>query len=231
MLDAVEASETSMVTVALKRVSWQQGEADIIEPLRQRKVHLLPNTAGARDADEAVLLAQLGRELLNTHWVKLEIHPDQRYLMPDALATCEAAKRLVQQGFTVLPYVHADPVLCRQLEEVGCAAVMPLAAPIGSNQGLASESFLSMIIEQASIPVIVDAGIGAPSHAARAMEMGADAVLINTAIASANAPETMAKAFRLAVDAGRCAYTSGLAARRAQAEASSPLQVFLRSAS
>lgn len=231
MLDAVEAAATSMVTVALKRVNWRQGEEDIVQPLKERGVSLLPNTAGARDAREAILLAELGRELMQTNWVKLEIHPDQRYLMPDPLATLDAARRLVQAGFTVLPYVHADPVLCRQLEDVGCAAVMPLAAPIGSNQGLASEAFLEIIIEQASIPVIVDAGLGAPSHAARAMEMGADAVLVNTAIATANDPVNMARAFQLAVDSGRMAHISGLAAASSHAQATSPLAVFLETAS
>lgn len=231
MLEAVKASGASMVTVALKRVNWQQGAEDIVQPLVQQGVHLLPNTAGARDAQEAVLLAQLGRELMQTEWVKLEIHPDQRYLMPDPIATLEAARQLVQQGFTVLPYVHADPVLCKQLEEVGCAAVMPLAAPIGSNKGLASETFLQIIIEQANVPVIVDAGLGAPSHATLAMEMGADAVLVNTAIAAANDPVTMANAFRLAVDSGRLAYRSGLGAVSPTAQASSPLNVFLESLS
>jgi len=227
MLDAVKASATSMVTVAMKRVNWQQGSEDIVQPLKSQGVHLLPNTAGAREAKEAVLLAQLGRELMNTEWVKLEIHPDQRYLMPDPISTLEAACQLVADGFKVLPYVHADPVLCRQLEDIGCTAVMPLAAPIGSNQGLASETFLQIIIEQASIPVIVDAGLGAPSHAVRAMEMGADAVLVNTAIASAANPVIMASAFKLAVDSGRLAYTSGLGEVSATAQSTSPLNVFL----
>lgn len=229
MLEAVKASGTSMVTVALKRVNWQQGAEDIVQPLLQQGVHLLPNTAGARDAKEAVLLAQLGRELMQTEWVKIEIHPDQRYLMPDPVATLDAARQLVQQGFNVLPYVHADPVLCKQLEEVGCVAVMPLAAPIGSNKGLASEPFLRIILEQANVPVIVDAGLGAPSHAAQAMEMGADAVLVNTAIATANDPVTMASAFRMAVDSGRLAYRSGLGVVSSTAQATSPLNVFLES--
>lgn len=229
MLEAVRASATSMVTVAMKRVNWQQGNEDIVQPLLKQGVNLLPNTAGARNAKEAILLAQLGRELMNTEWVKLEIHPDQRYLMPDPIATLEAARELIAQGFKVLPYVHADPVLCKHLEDAGCVAVMPLAAPIGSNQGLASETFLQIIIEQATIPVIVDAGLGAPSHAARAMEMGADAVLVNTAIASAADPVIMARAFKLSVDSGRLAYTSGLGEMSATAQATSPLNVFLES--
>ncbi len=188
---------------------------------------LLPNTSGAKNAKDAVFAAKLAREALGTNWVKLEIHPDPKYLMPDPIETLAAAEQLVREGFTVLPYCHADPVLCKRLEEVGCSAVMPLGAPIGSNKGIVSHDFLEIIIEQAQIPVVVDAGIGAPSHAARAMEMGADAVLVNTAIAAARDPVTMASAFRIAVESGRMAYEAGLSGQVSYAVASSPLTAFL----
>lgn len=188
MLEAITASKSQLVTVAMKRIDFKMGLDDLLTPLRQAGVRLLPNTSGARNAKEAVFAAELAREMLGTHWIKLEIHPDPKYLMPDAIETLEAARILCEKGFIVMPYVHADPVLCRRLEEVGCAAVMPLASPIGSNQGLVTESFLKIIIEQARVPVVIDAGIGAPSQAARAMELGADAVLVNTAIASSASP-------------------------------------------
>ncbi|KAB7698916.1 thiazole synthase, partial [Plesiomonas shigelloides] len=186
MAAALQASGSELVTMALKRVDCGGGQDDILTPLRAMP-HLrwLPNTSGARDAKEAILAAHLAREALGTTWLKLEIHPDPKYLLPDPWETLQAAAQLVRDGFTVLPYCHADPVLCKRLEEVGCAAVMPLGAPIGSNQGLQTQAFLRIIIEQASVPVIVDAGIGAPSQAAQAMELGADAVLVNTAIAAA----------------------------------------------
>ncbi|WP_045857008.1 thiazole synthase [Teredinibacter purpureus] len=229
MRDALQCSGTECVTVALKRVNWQQGETDIVQPLQQLGLRFLPNTSGARNADEAVYLARLGRELFDTPFIKLEIHPDQQYLMPDPLETYKAAAILVEEGFHVLPYIHADPVLCKRLEALGCAAVMPLAAPIGSNQGVATEVFLRIIIEQSTLPVIIDAGLGAPSHAAKVMEMGATAVMVNTAIATAHNPATMAEAFKLAVTAGRYAYTSGLASSSERANATSPLTTFLES--
>ncbi|MDR3430367.1 MAG: thiazole synthase [Rouxiella aceris] len=227
MQQAIAASGSQLVTMAMKRVDLQRGGDDILMPLQALGVRLLPNTSGAKTAQEAVFAAQLAREALGTHWIKLEIHPDVKYLLPDAVETLRAAEILVKQGFVVLPYCGADPVLCKRLEEVGCAAVMPLGAPIGSNQGLQTLEFLRIIIEQARVPVVVDAGIGAPSHAAEAMEMGADAVLVNTAIAVAGDPLAMAKAFKLAVEAGRLARVSGLGGRSLQAKASSPLTGFL----
>jgi len=231
MASAIAASGSELVTMALRRVQLERPDEQILAPLTQLGVHLLPNTSGARTAKEAVYAAHLAREALGTNWVKLEIHPDARYLMPDPLATLQAAEQLVADGFVVLPYCSADPVLCKHLESVGCAAVMPLGAAIGSNQGLSTREMLKIIIEQSGVPVVVDAGIGAPSHAAEAMELGADAVLVNTAIAVASQPQRMAQAFRLAVVAGRLAYEAGLASRRVVAEASSPLSGFLASLS
>ena len=228
MVDAVKASGTELVTMAMKRVDLDQQDDDILEPLKQAcNVRLLPNTSGARTAEEAVFAAKLAREALQTPLLKLEIHPDPRYLMPDPVETLKAAEALVKLGFIVFPYVHADPVICKRLEDVGCATVMPLAAPIGSNLGIRTRDFLEIIIEQSSVPVIVDAGIGSPSDAALAMEMGADAVLVNSAIAVAGDPASMADAFRKAVEAGRQAYESGLGGRRLEAAATSPLTGFL----
>ncbi|RUO23958.1 thiazole synthase [Aliidiomarina minuta] len=227
MRAALEASGTEIVTLALKRIEHDMQSDDMLSATADLPLHLLPNTSGAKDAKEAIFAAQLGRELLQTNWVKLEIHPDPRHLLPDPVETLLAAEQLVKQGFTVLPYCHADPVLCKRLQEVGCAAVMPLGSPIGSNQGLQTRDFLQIIIEQASVPVIVDAGIGAPSHAAEAMELGADAVLVNTAIASSGNPVVMARAFAQAVSAGRQAFEAGLAGRHNGASASSPLTAFL----
>lgn len=227
MREALQASDTEIVTLALKRIERDMQSDDMLNATRDLPLRLLPNTSGAKDAKEAIFAAQLGRELLQTSWVKLEIHPDPRHLLPDPIETLLAAEQLVKQGFTVLPYCSADPVLCKRLQEVGCAAVMPLGAPIGSNQGLQTRDFLQIIIEQASVPVIVDAGIGAPSHAAEALEMGADAVLVNTAIATAANPVLMAKAFAQAVQAGRQAFEAGLAGARFEAAASSPLTAFL----
>ncbi|OOE58716.1 thiazole synthase [Salinivibrio sp. ML323] len=227
MAESLAASGTELVTMALKRVDVHATQDDILTPLRELGVRLLPNTSGAKNAQEAVFAARLAREALGTHWVKLEIHPDPKYLMPDPIETLQAAKTLVDEGFVVLPYCHADPVLCKRLEEVGCAAVMPLGSPIGSNQGLASMAFLDIIIEQARVPVIIDAGIGAPSEAALAMERGADAVLVNTAIATAGDPIAMGAAFKQAVESGRCAYRAGLAGTHNHAHASSPLTAFL----
>jgi thiazole synthase len=227
MLDSLVASESQIVTLAMKRIDLKQGRDDILSPLLKQGVTLLPNTSGARNAKEAIFAAELARDLLDTAWLKLEIHPDPKYLMPDPIETLLAAEKLCQMGFKVLPYVHADPVLCRRLEESGCAAVMPLASPIGSNQGLATEAFLKIIIEQAKVPVIVDAGLGAPSQACRAMEMGADAVLVNTAIASSRSPIVMAKCFADAVKAGREAYLAGLGQVLPHATNTSPLTGFL----
>ncbi|MCU8007556.1 thiazole synthase [Shewanella putrefaciens] len=227
MLEAITASKSQLVTVAMKRIDFKMGLDDLLTPLRQAGVRLLPNTSGARNAKEAVFAAELAREMLGTHWIKLEIHPDPKYLMPDAIETLAAAKILCDKGFIVMPYVHADPVLCRRLEEVGCAAVMPLASPIGSNQGLVTESFLKIIIEQARVPVVIDAGIGAPSQAARAMELGADAVLVNTAIASSASPIVMAECFKEAVQCGRRAFEAGLGRVQTGAVQTSPLTGFL----
>jgi thiazole synthase len=227
MLAAIRATESELVTMAMKRLDLKTGLDDILSPLLQSGIKLLPNTAGARNAKEAIFVAELAREVLNTSWIKLEIHPDPKYLMPDPIETLEAARILCDKGYIVLPYVHADPVLCRRLEEVGCAAVMPLGSPIGSNQGLITGPFLKIIIEQANIPVIVDAGIGAPSQALRAMELGADAVLVNTAIASSLNPIAMGRCFAQAVQTGRDAYLAGLGQISQQASNTSPLTGFL----
>lgn len=228
MEDAILASCSELVTVALKRVDTRApGQNNMLAHLRHSHIRLLPNTSGVRTAREAVFAAQLAREAMETNWIKLEIHPDPRYLLPDPVETLQATAELVKLGFVVLPYVHADPVLCKRLEEAGAAAVMPLGAPIGSNRGLRTQDFLEIIIAQSQVPVIVDAGIGAPSHAAMAMEMGADAVLVNTAIAVAGQPVQMAVAFRDAVAAGRMAFEAGLAGESREAHASSPLLAFL----
>jgi thiazole synthase len=227
MEEALLASESELVTVALKRVSIDGDDDDILRHLNHSHINLLPNTSGVRNAKEAVFAAHLAREAMQTNWLKLEIHPDPKYLMPDPIETLKAAEQLVKDGFVVLPYIHADPVLCKRLEEVGVAAVMPLGAPIGSNMGLKTLEFLQIIIEQSKVPVIVDAGIGAPSHAAAAMELGADAVLVNTAIAVAGNPVMVAHAFRMAVIAGRMAFNAKLAGVKLHAESSSPLTDFL----
>lgn len=225
---AVLAAESELVTVALKRVDTNRADDDnLLASLHHPHINLLPNTSGARNAREAVLAAQLGREAMQTNCVKLEIHPDPKYLMPDAIETLKATEELAKMGFVVLPYIHADPVLCKRLEDVGTAAVMPLGSPIGSNKGLKTIDFLEIIIAQSKVPVIVDAGIGAPSDAAKAMELGADAVLVNTAVAATSNPVQMAIAFKQAVIAGRLAYEAGLAAVSNHAQASSPLTSFL----
>lgn len=228
MEDALLASGSELVTVALKRVDLQNPQDDILTHLRHTHINLLPNTSGVRTAKEAVFAAQLAREALQTNWLKLEIHPDPKYLMPDPIETLLATEQLTKMGFIVLPYIHADPVLCKRLEHAGAAAVMPLGSPIGSNKGLKTIDFLEIIIEQSKVPVIVDAGIGAPSDAAKAMEIGADAVLVNTAIAVAGDPVRMATAFKQAVIAGRTAYEAKLARPFHQAVASSPLTAFLQ---
>lgn len=229
MQAAIAASGTEMVTVAMKRIELGDSDDDMLAHVVRPEIQLLPNTSGVRDAEEAVFAAQMSREAFGTPWLKLEIHPDPRYLLPDSTETLRATEMLAKEGFIVLPYCQADPTLCKRLEEAGAAAVMPLGAPIGSNLGLRTRDFLRIIIEQSSVPVIVDAGIGAPSHAAEAMEMGASACLVNTAIAVAGNPSAMAVAFRKAVEAGREAYESGLgtASLNFEAEASSPLTAFL----
>lgn len=229
MEQAILASGTQMVTVAMKRIELDDTNDDMLRHIVHPHIQLLPNTSGVRDAEEAVFAAQMAREAFGTNWLKLEIHPDPRYLLPDSVETLRATEQLVRLGFIVLPYCQADPTLCKRLEEAGAAAVMPLGAPIGTNKGLQTRDFLRIIIEQARIPVVVDAGIGAPSHAAEAMEMGASACLVNTAIAVAQDPIQMATAFSEAVVAGRRAYEAGLAQPSVslQAEASSPLTAFL----
>ena len=229
MKAAIAASGTEMVTVAMKRIELDDSDDDMLAHVVRPEIQLLPNTSGVRDAEEAVFAAQMSREAFDTPWLKLEIHPDPRYLLPDSTETLRATEMLAKEGFIVLPYCQADPTLCKRLEEAGAAAVMPLGSPIGSNLGLRTRDFLRIIIEQSSVPVIVDAGIGAPSHAAEAMEMGASACLVNTAIAVAGNPSAMAAAFRKAVEAGREAYEAGLgtASLNFEAEASSPLTAFL----
>ncbi|MBN2682497.1 MAG: thiazole synthase [Bacteroidales bacterium] len=227
MGEAVFASGSELVTVALKRVDLEDDSDDMLIHLNHPHLNLLPNTSGVRTAKEAVLAAELAREALETNWLKLEIHPDPKYLLPDPEETLKAAIELVKLGFIVLPYIQADPVLCKRLEDVGTAAVMPLGSPIGSNKGLLTRDFLKIIIEQSNVPVVVDAGIGAPSHAAEAMELGADAVLVNTAIAVSHNPVQMAIAFKMAVEAGRMAFEAKLAQVSNHANASSPLTSFL----
>jgi thiazole synthase len=228
MAQAIEKSGTEIVTVALRRVDITNKDDDMLSAIDRNKYLLLPNTSGARDAQEAVRLAKLARAATGINWLKLEVTPDPYYLLPDPVETLKAAEILVRDGFVVLPYINADPVLAKKLEDAGTATVMPLGSPIGSNQGLRTRAALEIIIEQAIVPVVVDAGLGMPSHAAEAMEIGADAVLVNTAIATADDPIQMAIAFRLAVEAGRMAYKSGPPAASKTASASSPLTDFLR---
>lgn len=228
MLAAIKASESQMITVAMKRVNMMnEATDDMLTHINREHVQLLPNTSGVRTAEEAVLAAKMSREIFNTNFIKLEIHPDPKYLMPDPVETLKATEQLAGDGFVVLPYIQADPVLCKLLEEAGTAAVMPLASPIGTNKGLMTRDMLEIIIEQSNVPVIVDAGLGAPSHAAEAMEMGADAVLVNTAIAIAGNPVEMAEAFRDGVRAGRKAYLAGLGSVSHSARATSELTSFL----
>jgi thiazole synthase len=221
MAEAIEASGTQIVTVALRRVD-PQARGSIVEVLARTGVDVLPNTAGCYTARDAVVTARLGREALGTDWVKLEVIGDDRTLLPDAPALLEAAEELVDDGFTVLPYTNDDPVLARRLEAVGCAAVMPLGSPIGSGQGLLNPYNLRLIREQAGVPVILDAGVGTASDAALAMELGLDAVLCASAVSRSEDPIAMARAVRLAVEAGRLAYRAGRIPRRLYAEASSP---------
>ncbi len=228
MVQALEHSGCEIVTVALRRVDIDDPADSLLSHIDRERYLLLPNTSGARNAEEAVRLARLARAAGCEPWVKLEVTPDPYYLLPDPVETLKAAELLVADGFTVLPYMPADPVLARHLEEAGTATLMPLGAPIGSNRGVRTRDHIAIIIEQASVPVVVDAGLGAPSHAAEAMEMGADAVLVNTALADTPDPAAMARAFRKAVEAGREAFLAGLGPRRERAEASSPLTGFLR---
>ncbi len=231
MAGALEASGTEMVTVALRRADLSgKGDAfaNILDFIDPKKYLLLPNTSGAINAEEAVRLARLARAAGISDWIKLEIHPDPRYLLPDPIETLKAAEILVRDGFTVLPYINADPVLARRLQDVGTATVMPLGSPIGSNRGIETRAQIEIILEQATVPVVVDAGIGAPSQAAEAMEMGAAAVLVNTAIAIASDPAAMGRAFRKAVEAGREAYEIGLGDQLPIASATSPLTGFLK---
>ncbi|HEY2429783.1 MAG TPA: thiazole synthase [Acidimicrobiales bacterium] len=225
LASAIRSSGTELVTVALRRID-PTAESDILDAV-PGEVLVMTNTSGAADAEEAVRLARLARAAGLPTWIKVEVTPDPRYLLPDPVETLRASERLVTDGFTVLPYCPADPVLCKHLEEAGCATVMPLGSWIGSNQGLRTRGALEIIVEQARVPVVVDAGLGAPSHAAEAMELGAAAVLVNTAIGTAADPEAMGRAFRLAVEAGRGGRLAGLAGVRATAEASSPLTGFL----
>ncbi|NCX47407.1 MAG: thiazole synthase [Verrucomicrobia bacterium] len=230
MRSALEASGSEIVTVALRRVDLtgrKDSQADMLEEIDQDKYLVLANTSGAMNAEEAVRLARLAVAAGLPKWIKLEIHPDPRYLLPDPIETLKATEILVKEGFTILPYIQADPVLAKRLEEVGAATVMPLGAPIGSNRGVETRAMIEIIIEQACVPVIVDAGLGAPSHAAEALEMGADAVLVNTAIAVAEDPAEMAQAFRLGVEAGRRGFEAGLGTRSQTASATSPLTGFL----
>jgi thiazole synthase len=230
MRETLDASGAEMVTVALRRADLSGARdpfANILEFLDPKRYVILPNTSGARDAGEAVRLARLARAAGLPNWVKLEIHPDPRYLLPDPIETLNAAEILVNEGFVVLPYINADPVLAKRLQDAGTATVMPLGSPIGSNRGIQTRDQIRIIIEQATVPVVVDAGLGAPSHAAEAMEMGADAVLINTAIAVASDPVAMARAFAKAIDAGRAAWEIGLAAQLEAASPTSPLTAFL----
>ncbi len=227
MAEAIQSSGSELVTVALKRVDMKGNNDALIDHLNIPGLNLLPNTSGVRNAKEAIFAAQLAREALGTHWLKLEIHPDPKYLLPDGEETLKACYELAKDGFVILPYIHADPVLCKKLEDAGASAVMPLGSPIGTNQGLKTREFLKIIIEQSNLPVVVDAGIGSPSHAAEAMELGADAVLVNTAIAVAKDPVQMGKAFKMSVKAGRIAYLSGLGKVSSYAIASSPLTSFL----
>lgn len=230
MSEAIDASGTEMVTMAMKRIDMQDADGDyMLSHIARPGIQMLPNTSGTRNAEEAVFAAKMAREAFGTNWLKLEIHPDPRYLLPDPVETLRATEMLVKEGFVVLPYCQADPVLCKRLAEAGAATVMPLAAPIGTNLGLRTIDFLRIIIEESSVPVVIDAGIGAPSDAAIAMEIGADAVLVNTAIAVAGNPVAMAVAFKNATEAGRMAFEAGLGRQSLdmEAEASSPLTQFL----
>jgi thiazole synthase len=225
MVGAVEASGTEMITVALRRLDLDDPDKKtILDYIDWGKYQILPNTAGCRTPKEALTVARLARAMGLSDWIKLEVIPDPKYLLPDPIDTLEAAKALIYEGFTVLPYIHADPVLARKLQDIGCATVMPLGSAIGSGRGIHTAEEIQIIIEQATVPVVVDAGLGVPSDAAQAMEMGADAVLVNTAIAQAGDPALMAEAFRQGVEAGRKAYLAGRIPKKTYASASSPVE-------
>lgn len=229
MQAALRISETQLITVALRRVDFHRKEKSIYDYLENSYYLVMPNTSGAKNAEEAVKMAELSRAAGLSHWIKLEVTPEPRYLLPDGDETLKAARELIKKGFVVLPYIQADPILAKKLEDCGAATVMPLASPIGTNKGIKNREMLKIIIDQSQVPVVIDAGLGAPSHAAACMEMGADAVLVNTAIATAGDPITIARAFKLAVEAGRMGYLASLGQIRDEAEASSPLTGFLRS--
>ncbi|MBF8266583.1 MAG: thiazole biosynthesis family protein [Dehalococcoidia bacterium] len=225
MVSAIEASGTGMITVALRRLDLDDpNKKTLLDYIDWSRYRILPNTAGCRTPEEALTVARLARAMGLSNWIKLEVIPDPKYLLPDPVDTLEAARVLIKEGFVVLPYIHADPVLARRLQEIGCATVMPLGSAIGSGRGIHTAEEIQIIIEQATVPVVVDAGLGVPSDAAQAMEMGADAVLVNTAIAQAGNPALMAEAFRLGVEAGRKAYLAGRIPRKTYASASSPLE-------
>ncbi|MFA6431740.1 MAG: thiazole synthase [Candidatus Margulisiibacteriota bacterium] len=225
MKGAIAASGTEIVTVALRRIDLNDPKDHILGYINSKKYLILPNTSGAKNAEEAVRLAKIARSFGLPAWIKLEVTPDPRYLFPDPIETLKAAEILVKEGFTVLPYINADPILAKRLQDAGCATVMPLGSAIGSAKGIKTKENIAIIIEQSIVPVVIDAGLGTPSHAAEALEMGADAVLINTAIAAAENPVEMADAFRLAVMAGRKAYLAGMISEADMARASSPLHL------
>ncbi len=230
MVASLEASGAEVVTVAIRRLDLDTpGQRTILDLIDPAKYTVLPNTAGCRTSEEALMVARLARSLGLPNWVKLEVIPDPKYLLPDPLGTVDAARQLLDDGFTVLPYIHADPVLARLLEELGCATVMPLGSAIGSGRGIHTAEEIQIIVEQAGVPVVVDAGLGVPSDAAQAMEMGASAVLVNTAIAQAKDPPLMAQAFKLGVEAGRQAFLAGRIDRKAYAQPSSPVEGVVRS--
>ena len=223
MVESIEASGAEIITVAIRRLNLDNpNEKSILDYFDWNKYTILPNTAACRTADEAVFVAKLARELTGSNWVKLEVIPDAKWLLPDPIGTFEAAKVLIDDGFVVLPYIHADPVLAARLEEIGCATVMPLGSAIGSGQGILTLEEVKIIVEQSSVPVVVDAGLGVPSEASQALEIGAEAVLVNTAIAQATDPAGMGEAFKLGVEAGRMAYLAGRIDRKEEATASSP---------
>ncbi len=225
MKEAHEKSGAEIVTVAIRRVDLNaSGHVGLLDSIDLKKYWILPNTAGCQTKEEAVRIAKLSRAMGINNWIKLEVIPDPKYLLPDPIATLEAARELVEDGFVVLPYINADPILAKRLEEVGCATVMPLGSPIGTGQGIRNEANIELIIKQSKVPVVVDAGIGVPSEASFVMEMGADACLINTAIACAKNPSEMAEAFKFGVEAGRKAYLSGRIPVKEYASASSPVQ-------
>ena len=228
MKEAIQASGAEIITAALRRVDLDDDSDPFLDVISPEQYLFLPNTSGARTAEDAIRYARIGKVSGVSNWVKLELTPEPDHLLPDPIETLKATEQLVKEGFTVLPYMNADPVLAKRLEEVGAATVMPLAAPIGTNLGIRAKEMIQIIIEQSSVPVIVDAGLGAPSHAAEALEMGADAVLVNTAIATAANPVTYAQAFKLAVEAGRLAYLSGMPTTSTKSVASSPLTGFLQ---